>query len=197
LGSEQSGFINDVGYEMYHKILDEAVQELKATDFKDLFSNELDPNNFKLPDCEISTDLQVLIPELYVSSLSERLSLYNQLDNLKNENELEDFRKSLLDRFGKFPFEVANLMELVKVRWIAESLGFEKLILKNNILKATFVSSDRTDFYQSDKFGKVLDYVNKNPRTCKLKDIKNKLHLSIEPIKDLSFLLNTLSKMGE
>ncbi|HEY1054643.1 MAG TPA: transcription-repair coupling factor, partial [Emticicia sp.] len=115
LGSEQSGFINDLGYETYHKILDEAVQELKENEFKDLFMKEMTGSSatLHLPDCQIETDLQIIIPENYVSNISERLSLYNQLDNIEKEAELQEFQKSIVDRFGPMPQEVENLVKMV------------------------------------------------------------------------------------
>lgn len=182
LGAEQSGFINDLGYEMYHKILDEAVQELKENEFKDLFQSDLSKVDLKLSDCQIETDLQILIPENYVNNISERLSLYNQLDNIKDEEELGLFQQSLIDRFGKLPEEVKNIIKIVRIRWKAEEIGFEKLTLKNNILKAYFVSSERTEYFETEKFGKILDYVKNNPKRCSLKEFKGKPLLTLENI---------------
>lgn len=182
LGAEQSGFINDLGYEMYHKILDEAVQELKENEFKDLFKADIKDVDLRLSDCQIETDLQILIPENYISNISERLSLYNQLDNIATERELEEFEKSLIDRFGNLPDDVKNLIKIVRIRWKGEKIGFEKLSLKNNILKAYFVSSERSEYFESGKFGKILDYVKSNPMRCSLKDFKGKPLLTIENI---------------
>ncbi|WP_259014949.1 transcription-repair coupling factor [Emticicia fluvialis] len=195
LGSEQSGFINDLGYETYHKILDEAVQELKETEFKDLFMKELTAAtaDLRLPDCQIETDLQIIIPENYVSNISERLSLYNQLDNIEKEEELSAFQTSLIDRFGPMPQEVQNLVKMVRIRWKAEQLGFEKLTLKNNILKCYFVSSEKTEYFQADKFGRILDYIKNNPKKCSLKELKSKLLFTVEnlhTIDDLDILLS-------
>jgi transcription-repair coupling factor (superfamily II helicase) len=182
LGAEQSGFVNDLGYELYHKILDEAVSELKENEFKSLFEKELKAKDFKLEDCQIETDQQILIPESYIGSISERLSVYNTIDNIKEENELELFRSSLIDRFGKLPEEVVQLFEVVKIRWKAETLGFEKVTLKSNILKCYFVSSKHEQYYQTDKFGRILDYVKQNPRLCSLKQVKDKLILKVENV---------------
>src|SRR5690606_22245735 len=135
LGAEQSGFVNDLGYELYHKILDDAVQELKENEFKSLFEQELSAKEFSVDDCQIETDQQILIPDSYISNISERLSVYNSIDALKNIEELDSFRSSLADRFGKLPEEVEALFEIVKIRWMARKLGFEKLTWKNNILK--------------------------------------------------------------
>jgi transcription-repair coupling factor (superfamily II helicase) len=186
LGSEQSGFINDLGYEMYHKILDEAVSELKEKEFKNLFQEELSQKVIKIEDCQIETDLQILIPETYVSNISERLSIYNAIDALKTEDELQIFKNSLVDRFGKLPSEVEELFKVVKVRWKAEYIGFEKLILKNNNLKGYFVSEKHQEYYQTDKFGKILDYIKVHPKECSLRQIKDKLVFTVENTFDIS-----------
>lgn len=187
LGAEQSGFINDIGFEMYHKILDDTVQELKEHVFKDLFADELSKIAKTLRiDCQIETDLQVLIPENYVSNISERLGLYNQLDNIKDRNELQVFQSSLTDRFGPLPSEVHDMIEIVKIRWMAEEIGFEKLTLKNNTLKGYFVSAENESYYKSDKFGKILDHVKQNPRRCALREQKGKLFLQIENVADIA-----------
>ena len=194
LGAEQSGFINDLGYETYHKILDEAVQELKENEFKELFTKDLSSVvDLRLPDCQIETDLQIIIPESYVSNISERLSLYNQLDNIEKEEELQEFQKSMIDRFGPMPEEVENLFKIARIRWKAEQIGFEKLTLKNNILKGYFVSQERTEYFQTDKFGKILDYIKNNPKHCSLKEIKSKLLLTVEKVQSIDVLDKLLS----
>lgn len=180
LGSEQSGFINDLGYDMYHKILDEAVSELKEKEFKSLFQEELANKVFKIEDCQVETDLQILIPDTYITSISERLSVYNSIDALKNIEELEIFKKSIIDRFGKLPTEVEELFKVVNVRWKAEFVGFEKITLKNNIFKGYFVSQKHQEYYQNEKFGKILDYIKLHPKECSLKQIKEKLIFTAE-----------------
>jgi len=183
LGAEQSGFINDLGYELYHKILDEAVQELKENEFRELFEKDLLEivESIKV-DCQIETDLQVLIPEKYVSSISERLSLYTQLDDMKTEEELKKFEVMVKDRFGPMPPEVIDIIKIVRVRWLAESLGIEKIMLKSNNLKCYFVSSENEKYYKSSTFSKVIEYVKINPRKCSLKEIRGKLMLIFEKI---------------
>ncbi|MES2796622.1 MAG: transcription-repair coupling factor [Bacteroidota bacterium] len=196
LGAEQSGFINDLGFEMYHKILDEAIDELKETEFKDLFEKELSEQAKNwVPDCQIETDLAVSVPDYYVNNISERLSIYNQLDNLKTEEELVEFKNSLIDRFGKLPSETADLFEIVRVRWIAESLGIEKLQFKNNILKCYFVSTEQQNYFTSETFGKVLDYVKKHPKTCQLRDNKGKALMNIENLATINQILNELNSI--
>ncbi|MBW8051900.1 MAG: transcription-repair coupling factor [Cytophagales bacterium] len=141
LGAEQSGFIHELGFDMYHKILDEAVEELKLGEFKDLFkdNNSGTKDGIFVKDCIIETDLQMLIPEDYVSHVAERLNLYSELDSIKNLESLHKFKNSLIDRFGPIPGEVKELIETVKLRWKAKELGFEKLILKNETMKGYFM----------------------------------------------------------
>lgn len=175
LGSEQSGFISDLGFETYHQILDEAVQELKQTEFKGLFVKELSETTTVLArDCNVETDLELIIPDEYVNNISERLGLYSKLDNLKTEEKLVSFEKSIVDRFGPMPEPVKELIETVRLRWMAEQLGFEKLTLKNEKLKGYFISSDNEGYFKSDNFGKILVFVQTNPRRCRLKEIKGR-----------------------
>src|SRR3954468_16523374 len=131
LGGEQSGFIAEIGFEMYQKILDEAIKELKRTQFKELFKDEIAKQDDFVQDCTIDTDLEILIPDEYVESITERLSLYTRLDNCENEKELQDFEKELSDRFGPIPGEVKDLITTVRCRWAAVDLGFERMIMKD------------------------------------------------------------------
>ena len=189
LGAEQSGFINDLGYELYHKILDEAVQELKENEFRELFEKDLSEIvEATKVDCQIETDLQVLIPEKYVSSISERLSLYTQLDDMKTEPDLHNFEVMIKDRFGPMPPEVIDIIKIVRVRWIAESLGIEKIMLKSNNLKCYFVSSENEKYYKSATFGKIIEYVKMNSRKCSLKETRGKLMLTFEKITSIDEL---------
>ncbi len=185
LGAEQSGFISDLGFETYHKILDDAIQELKEEEFKELFAHELSVKEL-LTDCSIETDLQIIIPETFVPSISERLNLYSQLDNIKEESELEKFRIDLTDRFGPLPDEVKDLIEMVRLRWIAEKLGFEKITLKTGSMKSYFVSGENEKYYKSDIFGGILQYIQQNSRQCRLKELKDKLVLIFDDIPSIS-----------
>lgn len=187
LGAEQSGFITDIGFDMYHKILDEAIQELKETEFADLFKDELDQQRLKnlVQDCVIETDLSILIPETYVNNISERLSLYSTIDSIKNETELAGFTNGIIDRFGPLPREVVDLTETIKLRWLAQELGFEKLTIKNEIMRCQFVPSDRTSYYTSDVFGSILSFVQAHPKQCKMKEINKKLLLVISEIQSI------------
>lgn len=183
LGAEQSGFISDLGFEMYHKILDEAVQELKENEFAALFEVDLKEKvEILVRDCVIETDLQLLIPDKYVVNISERLSLYSQLDNIKQEQELEKFEQNIKDRFGPIPEEVRSLFETVRLRWLAESLGFEKLTLKNKQMKCYFVPSDRHRYYQSPVFGNIMKKIQEKAKQCKIKENKNRLFLVIDGV---------------
>lgn len=181
LGAEQSGFINDLGYETYHKILDDAVQELKEEEFKDLFASELaEKAKLVVQDCVIETDLEILIPEDYVGNISERLQLYSTLDNIKKEVDLENFSNSLRDRFGVLPESVEQLIHSVRLRWIGEELGFEKISLKGAKLKGQFVANNDT-YFNSEVFGKILTFIQQNKR-CRLRDQSGKAMVIIDNI---------------
>jgi transcription-repair coupling factor (superfamily II helicase) len=192
LGAEQSGFINDLGFETYHKILDEAIKELKQTQFKDLFAHE-----FKIEtltnDCNIETDLELLIPDNYVANISERLSLYTKLDEIKDEETLQKFKNELRDRFGYLPQSVQDLIETVHLRWLGEKIGFARLNITKKFLRGWFV--EKSDYYQSDKFVKVIEFVQKNPKLATLKQIKGKPLLVAENIKDVATAKRLLEKM--
>ncbi|MCO6491887.1 MAG: transcription-repair coupling factor [Phaeodactylibacter sp.] len=161
LGAEQSGFIADIGYETYQKILQEAIQELKESDFRELFKEELEKNPQYVRDVQIDTDVEMLIPDEYVSSISERLSLYTELDSLETEEELAAFGEKLRDRFGRIPPQVAELFEGLRLRWVCKGLGFERLILKNGKLRCYFVDNPQSPYYESQLFQNILDFVNK------------------------------------
>jgi len=194
LGSEQSGFISDLGFDMYHKILDEAVQELKENEFKELFQKEM-ATKVVVPDCVIETDLQILIPEQYISNVSERLSLYSKLDNIKDKDALDRFKSALIDRFGPLPLEVEELIETVKLRWKAEEIGFEKLTLKNETLKGYFVSGENEAYFKSEKFGHILTYLQKHPKTGALKEVKNKLLITFQNVKSIRQAIHILESL--
>lgn len=184
LGGEQSGFISDLGFDMYHKILDEAVQELKENEFKDLFTTDLVKEAAKIvaKDCTIETDMEILIPESYVSNISERLSLYSKLDSIKNEEKLQEFITNVQDRFGPLPEAVTDLVETVRLRWLAEQLGFEKVMMKNEVMKCYFLPSDNEAYFQSPMFGKIIAFVQQRPRSSKMKEYKTRLILTFNEI---------------
>lgn len=196
LGAEQSGFVNDLGYELYHKMLDEAVRELKNNEFKDLFAGSFSLPEKLVADCQIETDFATLIPDEYVKNISERLSLYTRLDNIETDEELAKFEKEVLDRFGPIPSEVQDLLKTVRLRWEAENLHFEKLTLKNNTMKGYFVTSQNEEFFQSAKFGQVIDYIKMHPRKISLKDQKGKLILICEEVKNIDEARKILIEMS-
>jgi len=198
LGGEQSGFINDLGFEMYHKILDEAILELKEDEFKNLFKTDLYQQVKTLVrDCVIETDMEILIPESYVSNISERLSLYTQFDNLEDQEALNQFMDTLKDRFGPIPAEVMDLAQTVRLRWLAKNLGFERLMLKNQNMKCHLVPSDRAEYYNSEIFGQVLQFVQKHPLRCRMREVKNRLVLTIQEVETVEEAMNLLAGMGE
>lgn len=197
LGGEQSGFITDLGFDTYHKILDDAIQELKETDFKELFSKELEEKaKFIVQDCTIETDLEILIPDSYVNNISERLQLYSRLDNIKNEAELKELTDEVRDRFGPFPVSVKELFNTVRLRWLGEILGFEKLTLKNETLRAYFIANNDS-YFSSEVFGKILSYVQKHPRQFKMKDSAGKALLVIDQIKTVDSAIELLSLLAD
>ena len=196
LGSEQSGFISDLGFEMYHKILDEAIQELKENEFKDLFVRELSEVTKPLvQDCSIETDLEVIIPDDYISSTTERLRIYSRLDNIKDEAALQEFKAMLEDRFGPLPEPVVELVNTVRLRWLAEELGFEKLTLKNKRLKGYFAHADNQQYVNSDVFGQIIQFVQHNPQRCRMKETKARPILSIENVAHVDEAIKVLSEI--
>jgi len=195
LGSEQSGFITDMGFEMYHKILDEAVAELKEEEFKDLFeTTEIENARQLIQDCTVETDLEILIPQEYISDISERLSTYNQLDTIKNEEQLQACVLSLIDRFGPLPESLGNLIESVRLRWQAISLGFERLMLKNGSMKC-YISSKDERYFQSDRFGGIVAYVQSHPRKSRMKEQKDKLMVIIDEVESVQEASSVLREM--
>jgi transcription-repair coupling factor (superfamily II helicase) len=195
LGAEQSGFINDLGFDTYHKILDDAIQELKESEFKDLFAEELSEKaKLVVPDCIIETDLEILIPETYVTSTRERLQLYSTLDNIADEAALLQFTLSLKDRFGDLPPSVVQLIDTVRLRWAGEQLGFEKISLKSGRLRATFVSGN-DQYFKSDIFGGILSFVQSHSRQSKLKDHAGRPTLLIDSIESVQAALQMLEPL--
>ena len=185
LGGEQSGFISEIGFEMYHKILDEAIMELKENEFKDVFKDEQHDEFVK--DCLIETDLEILIPDHYITNITERLSLYKELDNIQTEEVLLQFRKRLIDRFGPVPKQTAELLNAIRLRWLAKKIGFEKIVLKNRKLTGYFISKQDSPYYQSEKFTQVLKFVQQNPSLCRMREAKDKLTLTffnVETVED-------------
>jgi transcription-repair coupling factor (superfamily II helicase) len=195
LGAEQSGFIAEIGYEMYHKILDEAIQELKDDEFKGLFSDDK-PRAF-VNFTQVDTDLEVHIPNEYVTNLTERYNLYSELSNLENEEQLQTFKKQLIDRFGPLPIEVNELFNTLRLQWYGKAIGFEKVSYKKNVLRGYFVSDKQSPYFESERFGKVLDFVAKNPSICNLKEVKGSLRLAFDRIHDIRQGIEILKELAE
>jgi transcription-repair coupling factor (superfamily II helicase) len=184
LGGEQSGFISEIGFEMYHKILDEAINELKDTEFSDVFVAEREQRKF-VTDCQIDTDLEILLPTDYVNSVSERLLLYKELDSIEDEEKLQEFESKLRDRFGPLPAPAKELLSTIRLRWIAEKAGFEKILLKNKRFIGYFVGNQASPFYQSEVFSAILKYVQKNASKVRLKEDKGRLSLTLKDIESV------------
>ncbi|MFN7119387.1 MAG: TRCF domain-containing protein, partial [Saprospiraceae bacterium] len=159
LGAEQSGFIADIGYETYQKILEEAIQELKENEFKDVFKEELEKERKYVRDVQVDTDVEMLIPDEYVSSINERLALYTELDDIETEEALTKFEEKLRDRFGKVPPEVKELFEGLRLRWTCRELGIERVILKNDKLRCYFIENPQSVFYESTIFKDIMQFV--------------------------------------
>jgi transcription-repair coupling factor (superfamily II helicase) len=195
LGGEQSGFIAEIGFEMYQKILDEAIRELKRKEFKDLFREEINQQDDFVKDCSIDTDLEILIPDNYVESITERLSLYSRLDNCETEEDLNNFHKEMHDRFGPVPPEVEDLFTTVRARKIAVDLGFERMFLKSNTLKCFFVSNPDSPYFQSEVFNGILTFLQKATNKAKLKQVGKNGILVVEGITTMNELYSFLQKM--
>jgi len=190
LGGEQSGFISDIGFEMYHKILDEALQELKETDYKELYLDEK-PRDF-VSDCTLETDLEILIPDDYIEQVAERLSLYKDITQIQEEEALQFFAIGLEDRFGKLPKPVLELIDSVRLRWIGKALAMENIRLKGNSMYAFFVSNQESAFYSSPQFGQILGHIQSHPGCCALREKNQKLSLRFPEIYSVKQALNKL-----
>lgn len=186
LGAEQSGFIADIGFETYHRILNEAVEELKAEEFGDLFREEeagrkAAPNITYVKDCQIDTDLELLFPDTYIPGTAERMLLYRELDTIDREDQLQKFSYSLVDRFGKMPQETSELLEVIRLRWVAIALGMEKIILKSDRMICYFPGDQNSTYYQSDVFRRILAFLQSHPKKCRMKE-EGKLTLTFDQI---------------
>lgn len=195
LGGEQSGFMADIGFETYQKILDEAIQELKETEFKDLFKEEEANRTQFVSDCQLETDLEILIPSKYITNVEERLALYQKLADVKTENQLTGFEKELTDRFGEIPEQTIHLINGVRLQWLAEKLGFEKIVLKNEKLLCYFISSVNSRFYQTPQFQYILQYVQQNPAKTQMKERKERLYVVFEGVESLEDALAIMQPM--
>jgi len=202
LGGEQSGFINEIGFETYQKILAEAIEELKEKEFKELY--ETTDTEFKnrafVKEVTIDTDFEILFPDDYVNNITERLNLYTKLNEIKDQAGLEAFQKTLEDRFGELPSQVISLFDSVRIKWIAIKMGIERVIIKQDRFIGYFISDQQSDFYQTQGFSKVLDFAQNNASKVKIKE-KNtrgglRLLLTIENVSSISKVLDMLENTG-
>ena len=199
LGAEQSGFIADLGYETYQKILNEAVHELKDEEFADLYADERAENDSStafVTDCQIDSDLEVLFSSEYIENVSERISLYRELDSIVNEAGLLEFVERVEDRFGKIPAEGQSLILVVKLRWLAMRLGVEKLVLKNDHMTAFLVSNPQSAYYQSEAFGQLLKYMTNHPRKCQLREKNMRRSVLFSEVKTVEKAWEILSEVN-
>ena len=197
LGGEQSGFINEIGFDTYQKIMNEAIDELKENEFADLYKeeNDIETKEF-VKEFQIDTDFELLFPDEYINNITERLSLYNELGSVKNIQELEAYEKRLIDRFGPLPKEAVSLLNSVRIKWKAKQIGFERLILKQHKMVGYFIGDQQSNFYQSNRFMHVMKFAQQNGNLCKVKEkeTKNGLRLLItfENVKSINKALELI-----
>ena len=200
LGAEQSGFIADLGYETYQKILNEAVHELKDEEFADLYADERAKNASStafVTDCQIDSDLEVMFSVDYIENVSERISLYRELDNIETEMELLEFEKRLEDRFGKIPVEGQSLILVVRLRWLAMKFGIEKLVLKNERMTAFLVSNSQSPYFQSEPFGRLLQYMTLHPRQCQLREQNHRRSVIFSDVRTVEKAFDVLLEVSK
>lgn len=201
LGAEQSGFIADLGYETYQKILAEAVTELKNDEFADLYADEIKAGDEVISgegfvdECTVESDLELLFPNEYIPSSSERMLLYRELDKLELDKDVDDFKARLIDRFGAIPPEGEELIRIVPLRRIAKRLGIEKIFLKSGRMTLFFVSNPDSPYYQSEAFGKIIGYMSRYPRACNLREQNGKRSMVIKDIKDVQSAVRELQEI--
>ncbi|WP_242133931.1 transcription-repair coupling factor [Aestuariivivens marinum] len=198
LGGEQSGFINEIGFDTYQKILNEAIEELKENEFKDLYQDQKEDKVF-VKDVTIDSDFELLFPDSYVNNITERLNLYTQLNNIKTEEELHTFEASLTDRFGALPPQVTDLLNSVQIKWLATKIGLEKVVMKQGKFIGYFISDQQSSFYQSSAFTKVLQFVQTHSNVCRMKEKQTRkglrLMLTFENIKTVKHALQVLKSI--
>ena len=200
LGAEQSGFMEDLGYETYQKILNQAVTELKNDEFADMYAEEIaQGNNLTgdafVEDCAVESDLEMYFPDTYVPGSAERMLLYRELDNIDNDDELDAYRQRLIDRFGAIPHEGEELLQVVALRRYGKSLGCEKIILKQGRMQMQFVSNPNSAYYRSATFGKVLDFIAANARRCNLKEVNGKRSMVVSGVPTVGEAVKVLLKV--
>ncbi len=198
LGGEQSGFIADIGFETYQKILDEAIQELKETDFKDIFKEEIARRGSYVRDVTIETDVEMLIPDEYVSNIQERLNLYTELNGLETEEDVEKFARRLEDRFGKLPHQVSALFDGLRLQWLCKKLGFERLILKGGKLRCYFLGDPQSSFYETELFQKIMAFIHQKGRVMgiSMKQTNKDLIMVQDEVRSLKVVMRVLEQVA-
>ncbi len=200
LGGEQSGFINEIGFDTYQKIMNEAIEELKENEFKELYKDEEKTEKVFVKDINIDTDFELLFPDEYINNISERLNLYNELSVIKDEATLLAYEQKLIDRFGPLPKQAVSLLSSIKIKWIATKFGVEKLVMKQGKMICYFVSDQQSEFYTSPYFHQVLQFVQKNQNICKMKEKQTpnglRLLLTFENVKSIRKALEMMELMG-
>ncbi len=201
LGGEQSGFINEIGFETYQKIMNEAIEELKENEFKDLYESEDQPEKEYVKDLQIDTDFELLFPDEYINNISERLNLYNELSLIKSDEELKAYEMKLIDRFGPLPKPAISLLSSIKIKWIASLIGIEKLVMKQGKMIGYFVSDQQSDYYTSPQFQKVLQFVQQQSQLCRMKEKQTanglRLLVTFENVKSIRRALELIELMGK
>jgi transcription-repair coupling factor (superfamily II helicase) len=208
LGGEQSGFINEIGFDTYQKIMNEAIEELKENEFKELYADEDKPGSSGseqakqkeyVKDLQIDTDFELLFSDEYINNISERLNLYNELSLIKDEDTLSVYEQKLIDRFGPLPKQATSLLNSIKIKWIATRFGIEKLVMKQGKMICYFVSDQQSDYYTSAQFHKVLQFVQKQSQLCKMKEKQTpnglRLLLTFEHVKSIRRALELMEIM--
>ena len=201
LGGEQSGFINEIGFETYQKILTEAIEELKENEFKELYDEvEGEKEKVFVKDTQLDTDFELLFPDDYINNITERLNLYNQLNEVKDEEGLQQFETELVDRFGPLPTQAVDLLNSVRIKWMATAIGLEKVVMKKGKFIGYFIADQQSPFYQTQAFTQVLQYAQKHPKQCQLKEKQTRnglrLLLVFEGINSVEKVLGVLEPMS-
>jgi transcription-repair coupling factor (superfamily II helicase) len=197
LGAEQSGFIADLGYETYQKILAEAVQELKNEIFSDLYKNErnVDTGESYVLETNVECDMEVLFPAKYIPNDSERIAIYRELDKLEEEDDIQQFIQKIEDRFGKIPPQGEELIDIVRLKQMAKKLGIEKISLKQERMNILLVTDPDSPYYQSEAFGKLLEFLKKNYKICQLKETNKRRSLLVQNVETVKKACTILNEM--
>jgi transcription-repair coupling factor (superfamily II helicase) len=196
LGGEQSGFINEIGFDTYQKILSEAITELKENEFADLYeTNNVEKKH--VTDVTVDSDFELLFPDDYINSISERLVLYSKLNEVQDEKGLDTYKRELTDRFGELPEEAENLLTSVRIKWVSTRLGLEKIVMKEGKFVGYFISDQKSGFYQSESFSRVLKAVQNNPKILRMKEKQTRaglrLLLTVENVRTVDRVYDILN----